>query len=567
MRLNKLPVLILSSLIAVFILLAFRCYYIQVIRSPHYRSILDRQETVTVSESAQRGVIVDTRGRYIAVSEMDETVYADPAIIDDYKEVASRLQDILDIPGHELCKLLYDARNKRFLKIKDRITPQQRELIKNERIYGIGIQSRWRRNYPMGSLFCHVVGIEASTKNWSEGVERWYYDLLQGISGTNTFLVDTFRKPIGLSGQCKMPVIGTSMVLTLDSTIQKFSRDALFAKCREYEAQSGIAIVMNPHNGEVLALTCYPEFDPENLSDDPEKRRNRALTDPYEPGSIFKPVFTAISMDLDVINKNTQIDCEHGSYHGKGFGRIGEYAGHSYGNLTPKEILAHSSNIGMAKMGQIFERKYGKQKMYEEIRLFGFGEKTGIDLPGECSGILSHYSKWNGYSITRIPYGQEISVTAMQIAKAYCILANGGRPVIPHVAKAFVDSNGQTIKINNIPSQAGYIIKPEIAKWIVKNALTEVVKEGTGKKAALENYEVWGKTGTANIAVNGHYDDRSYVASFAGGAPADNPQVVVLVSIYKPNRSLGKGYTGGTVTAPVAGEIIKNTLDYLNKQR
>ncbi len=570
MRLSKLVISLSLLLTIIFSLLSWRCFYLQYLKKDYYEEKLSKQEQLSIEQRAQRGVIVDSRGRYLAVSRPIEFVFADPVAIGEYlnyKEVASKLQDIIDIPSNEICRKLNEKSTSHFVKLKEGLTPVEREKILAARIYGIGVHTDWQRYYPMGSLFCHVVGVEASKKKWSEGLERWYYDLLEGVSGRNTYIVDTFRKPIALSGSSSSAVMGTSIVLTLDSAIQRFVRDALFKRCKEFQAEAGMAIVLEPNTGAILAMSCYPDFDPMNLTSNPDSRRNRLLTDPFEPGSIFKPIFTVIAMELGVVSEKTKIYCERGNYHGKGFGRIGEYGNHSYGNLTPREIIIHSSNIGMAKMGQMVAKKAGKKKMYDSIKLFGFGEKTGVDLPGEVSGILNPLSRWNGYSVTRIPYGQEISVTEMQIAKAYCILANGGKPVIPHLVEAFVDSSGRSIKIQNNSISAGYIVKPEIAKWVVSKAMADVVKEGTGKKAALEDYEVFGKTGTANIAVDGHYDQKSYVASFAGGAPADNPEIVVVVSIRKPNRSLGKGYTGGTVAGPVVGEIIQKSLDYLHRNQ
>lgn len=564
MRLNKFVLAIFVFIIAVFLTLGLRCFYLQVVKSSEYRKKLEPQQKLTISQNAQRGVIVDSRGRCLAVSKPVETVFVDPVILKDHKETAMKLQEILNEPGYKISEKILSKPNSRFIKIKSPISAIEREDVLKEKIYGVGISKQWKRDYPMGSLFCHVVGIEACDEKWCEGLERRYYDILSGFEGSKTFYVDTFRKPIGIGGEESLPVVGTSLVLTLDSTIQKFTRDELFERCKEYQAQAGMAIVIRPDTGEILSMSCYPDFDPASLTSSPDSRRNRIITDPFEPGSIFKPIFTAIAMDMGVINKHSKIFCENGSYSGKGFGIIGEYGNHSYGNLTPGEILVHSSNIGMAKMGQMMDKKFGKEKIYDAIRLFGFGEKTAVDLPGESSGILNPVQQWNGYSVTRIPYGQEISVTAMQVARAYCILANGGRPVTPHVVKAFVDSNGKTIKLQKKQNNAGYIIKPEVANWIIQDALCDVVKDGTGKKAALEDYTVFGKTGTANIAVNGHFDNQSYVASFAGGAPAENPEIVVLVSICKPNRRLGKGYTGGTVAAPVMGKITQKTLDYLH---
>ena len=270
----------------------------------------------------------------------------------------------------------------------------------------------------------------------------------------------------------------------------------------------------------------------------------------FEPGSVFKPPVAAWAVSKSIVTLNDKIFCENGNYHGKGFGRIGEYSDHKYGNLTVKGILVNSSNIGMAKIGQ----KMKKKELFNCVKTFGFGEKTGIDLPGEGQGLFNPLEKWTGYSETRVAFGQEISVTAMQLLKSFCILANGGYTVKPYLIKATVDNNGKLIKLNQPEVSPNPIIKPSIAKWIVSDALVGVVQDGTGKKASLKKWQVFGKTGTANIAKSDQrgYSDSDYVSSFIGGAPAKDPEIVVLVSIRKPNKRLGKGYTGGVVAGPVA---------------
>jgi cell division protein FtsI/penicillin-binding protein 2 len=215
----------------------------------------------------------------------------------------------------------------------------------------------------------------------------------------------------------------------------------------------------------------------------------------------------------------------------------------------------------MAKVGQ----RLGKDKLYRGLRLFGFGKKVGIDMPGEANGLLWDTSHWTGYSVTRIPFGQEITVTAIQLVRAFCILANSGRIVRPFLVKAIVDNDGEITELKRPLPPVGYVVKPEVAEWIVRDALVGVVNEGTGKRAKLDRWQVFGKSGTANIAKSDErgYSDSDYVASFIAGAPAEDPAIVVLVSIRKPNKKLGKNYTGGVVASPVAGKIIEKTLNYL----
>jgi cell division protein FtsI/penicillin-binding protein 2 len=327
-----------------------------------------------------------------------------------------------------------------------------------------------------------------------------------------------------------------------------------------------VAIVAEPKTGAILALVSLPDFDPaEARSTNPDKFRNRAITDEFEPGSIIKPIVAAIALDAGAMNTNEKIFCENGNYHGKGFGSIGEYR-RGFGDLTLREILINSSNIGMAKIGQ----RLDKDKLYDGLRHFGFAKKVGIGLPGEADGLLWPVRRWTGYSVTRIPFGQEITVTAIQLVRAFCILANGGRFVRPYLVKAIVDARGSVVDaresgIEDPVSRVGYIVEPQVAKWIVTDALVGVVNEGTSKRAKLEKWQVFGKSGTANIAKSNErgYSKDDYVASYIAGAPADDPAIVVLVSIRKPNKKLGKGYLGGIVASPVAAKIIEKTLNYL----
>jgi cell division protein FtsI/penicillin-binding protein 2 len=519
------------------------------------------QQQMVVTDQPQRGTIMDCRGRIIAASNEIETVFVDLAAIthtDVVKEISLQLQEILDIPGHKICGMILDSGSPRFIKIKTGITPQQREGIWAANIRSVGIQSNWRRYYPSGSLLSHVVGFVGTEQKGLAGVEQRYESQLTGSIGQGVMAVDVKRRPIGMRHQ-DIAIDGMGLILTIDSTIQQFTREALLKQYLAYQAESATAIVIQPSTGEVLAMVSLPDFEPDKLSSaNKNSLGNRAVTDPFEPGSIFKPIVASLALDVGAISISEKFYCEKGNYHGKGFGQIGEWANHQFGDMTVRQILTKSSNIGMAKIGQRMKSK----RLYEGVKLFGFGSKTGIDLPGEDAGIVRDLKKWDGYSITRVPYGHEINVTAIQIARAYSILANGGRFITPHIVKAIVQPDGNIRELKRPPPLAGQIIKPETANWIVTKALTDVVKKGTGKRAATEKWEVFGKTGTANIANEG-YDEKNYVASFAGGGPANNPKVVILVSIRKPKRSLGKGYSGGRVAAPVFREIIEKTLNYL----
>lgn len=566
MKSGTIITIMLMMLIAVFGLLGGRLFYLQHCRSEYYQQNYKRQQRTTIVQTPQRGLIVDRNGRILAASNRIDTVFAEPRAMGDtdaVKEASGRLQEILGFPGHEICGIIQQSKNPGFAGIKTAITPEQCMAVKSARIRGVGIQSNWQRYYPMGPLTCHLVGFAGVEQFGLSGIELEYDSVLCGKSGQNTLFVDVSRRPIGIADEVSFLVEdGSGLVLTVDTTIQQFARAALVKQMKAYQAESAVAIVMDPWTGGILAMVSLPDFDPAGLaSSHTENLRNRALTDPFEPGSIFKPIAAAVALDCGAINYDEKIFCENGDYRGRGFGKIGEYGNHQFADLNVRQILVESSNIGMAKIGQ----RIGAKRLCEGIKLFGFGKKTGIDLPGEDAGMVHPLPKWNGYSVTRVPFGHEITVTALQITRAYATLANGGRFISPHLFQATVAGTGRVSRVQQPPSPAGYIVKPKVAHWIVRQALTAVVTEGTGKKAGLDNVRVFGKTGTANISVSKQigYDQANYVASFVGGAPAENPSVVILVSIRKPNRKLGKGYTGGTVAAPVFREILEKTLTYL----
>ena len=543
-----------------FLALGGRCFYLQFFRNKHYIEVCSRQQRSYKSRQPQRGVILDCRGRVLAASNKIQIIKAEPRIIDDPKEVSSELAPIIDMGAHVICKLIVDRKDSGHVRIKAGADPCECNLAK--RIHrGIAVESDWQRHYPMGRLAANIVGFTDPYNRGLEGIELKYDKQLGGSAAENIFFADFRRRPIRLKQQQGTLTNGVGIILTIDSTIQQFARDELLKQYQSYEAESAVAVVADPKSGAILAMVSLPDFDPADIgSTDPNNFRSRAITDTYEPGSILKPVVSAIALEAGVVNKTEKIFCENGSYRGRGFGRIGEYR-RGFGDLTVREILIKSSNIGMAKIGQ----RLGKDRLYEGLKRFGFGRRTGIDVPGEVDGLLRPPETWDGYSITRIPFGQEICVTAMQLTRAFCILANGGRLVRPFLVRAIVDNNGKITELKRPPPPVGFIIKPEVAEWVVSEALADVVNEGTGKRAQLEKWQVFGKTGTANIARSDArgYSENAYVASFAAGAPADEPAIVVLVSVRKPNRALGKGYTGGVVSSPVAAKIIERTLTYL----
>ena len=557
MRNVRVTIFLSLFLIVLFLALGARCLWLQSVRADHYFEESLKQQEAWRPCPPQRGVILDSRGRVLAASLGIRTIFADRREIKDAKDTSNELAPILDMGAHIICQRICESGNPGFARIKNSTDPNEYRAA--DRIRGIGALPGWQRHYPMGRLVSNVVGFTGTDNRGLEGIELQYDKALTGSAARNVFFADVRRRPIRPKQQEGVLTNGVGIILTIDSTIQQFARDALKERIAEYEAESGVAIVAEPRSGAILAMVSLPDFDPANIgTTDPNFFRSRALTDQYEPGSILKPIVAAIALDAGVVNTTEKIFCENGDYRGPGFGSIGEFK-NGFGDLTLRGILLNSSNIGMAKIGQ----RLGKERLYEGLKLFRFGEKTGIELPGEVYGMLWPPDKWTTYSVTRIPFGQEIAVTAMQLIRGFSILANGGRLVSPFLVRAVVDSTGKVTELKRPPPPVGYLVKNEIAKWVVEEALVSVVNEGTGKRAKLEKWQVFGKSGTANIAKDGVYSQRDYVSSFICGAPAEDPAVVVLVSIRKPNKSLAKGYTGGIVSSPAAAKIIERTLTYL----
>jgi len=484
----------LLLLIGAFLALTGRCFYLQYFKADHYIDVCIEQQWSYYPQKPQRGVILDCRSRVLAASNRIQIIFADPRIIEDSKDMSNKLAPIVDMGAHIICKLITERKDSRYAEIK--VAAEAEEAGAARKIYGIGVQYDWLRHYPMGRLAAHAVGFTSVDNRGLGGIEFRYDKELSGSPGQSVFLADVHRRPIQPIRRSSLITQGTDhqsrdddrqardgcgIILTLDATIQEFARAELIKQYEAYEAESAVAIVADPTDGAILALVSVPDFDPGNAcSAEPGNFRNRAITDQFEPGSIIKPIIAAIALDCGVVNKQEKIFCENGNYHGKGFGRIGEYR-RGFGDLTVREILVESSNIGMAKIGQ----RLGKDKLYEGLKFFSFGRKSGIDLPGEAEGLLRPPSRWTGYSVTRIPFGQEISITAFQLVRAFCILANGGHLVQPYLVKAMVGHDGEIIRLKRPPPAIGYVIKPEVAKWIVTDALTGVVNEGTGRRAKL----------------------------------------------------------------------------------
>ena len=530
-----------------------------------------RQQLRIEPQYARRGSILDCRGRKLALSIRKYTIAADPMMIADPFNAAAKLAGPLGDDAHAIERMIHHHTGRRYVVLKRFVDDDTAAAVRALNINGLIVQSNYQRQYPMGTMAACVLGFTDTAGVGIEGLEKAYEHVLGGVAGKTLYRTDARGHAIAARADSTPARDGKSLVLTIDAVIQSITETEIAKRAAEYQAAGAMALVLDPTTGDVLAMAQVPTFDP----GDPQAvtaavRRNRALTDPFEPGSTFKPFTVAAALSNDSIDIDDVIDCHDGLYAGKGFGRITEYGNHRYGKLSITDIIVHSSNIGSA----IIAQKMGKTHFYDMIERFGFGRRTGIDLPGEGTGILRPLSqwRWGDYALTRAAFGQgPVAVTALQLLRGFCVFANDGRLVRPRVASHIID--GDTIR--EVPPKEDHterwqVIDANLADVMRQTVLTAVVdrKEGTAHRAWIDGMGVFGKTGTAQIvAKDGRgYDENRYISSFIAGAPAQAPQICVLVVVNEPNRKLGKGYTGGVVAAPVVRNIIAQTMAYLDRQ-
>ena len=540
-----------SIMYALFFLMAGKAIYYQVFLSEWLADkAMDQYEKVDVF-SGRRGDIYDASNRKMAVSIDVVSVGAHPKKIRDVRATIKALSDVLHIDRRELINNLYST--KPFVWIKRQITPKESKLLADLNIPGIVLKPEFSRFYPNKFLGAQVVGFCGLDGKGIEGVEYSYNTQLLGTEDRVKVLKDALGRRFESEKTTVSDTNGNNLVLTIDGAIQHITEKALEEAVVGFSGKSGMAIVMNPRTGGILALAHYPSYNPNAFREYSKgELRNRALTDPFEPGSTMKIFSAAAAIESGICKPTTVFNCENGAFH---VGTNVVHDTHSYGMLTVQEIIKYSSNIGAIKVGQAV----GAEILYKNLRNFGFGEKTGIDCAGETTGTLAPYTKWRKIDAGTIAFGQGISVSAIQLITATSAIANGGILMKPHLVQAVADSKGQIIKrIEPIPVRRA--ISSETARTIRQMMKEVITTGGTGVNAAIEGYAVCGKTGTAQKIENGAYARGKYVSSFIGFVPADHPEAVILVIVDEPQ----KRYYGGTVAAPAFKRIALETLGYFN---
>lgn len=543
-----------------FAAVALQLVHLQVWKRAELAARAERQQQRLVKLDPRRGTIYDRTGNELAVSLDVDSVYGVPSSVDNPKDLSRRLSRILQKDPRALERRLASDRN--FVWISRKVDPAKADKVKELGSKEVGLVLETRRFYPKKTLAGSVIGFTGMDNEGLEGVERAYDTALSGVSGWVLAEKDASGRtvfPGGPGFQYKLPKPGKDVVLTIDEVIQHIAEKELDGALARSRARGGVCIVMNPWTGEVLALAVRaserggPAFNP-NMPQRyrPGEWRNRAVTDAFEPGSIFKPILAAAALEEKVVHPLERFDCSAGSI------RVADRVikdAERHGVLTFTDVIAQSSNVGTIKVAE----RLGKQKFYKYITAFGFGRKTGIDFPGEIAGLLKDYRLWSGVSIASISIGQEIGVTPIQMAAAYCALANGGTLMKPYIVSEIVDrEGGEGVKFT--PQALGRVASEETCKKVTK-MLERVVEEGTGQKAGPAGYLAAGKTGTAQKvdAATGMYSKRAYTSSFVGFVPADSPKLVILVMVDSPEGVIW----GGSVAAPVFKAVAEESLAYL----
>lgn len=556
MNVNHRRMLQLFAVLAAWaIVVIARLIQIQLVRHDDYVARAQRQQERTIALNPVRGSILDARGRVLAESVAAESIYADPQAITDRGKVVKALAQVkgLGLTARELDAKLRSSGGFAWIarQLPHEITAEVRKLG----LPGIYFLEEHRRSYPRASLAANVIGYVGLDGDGLAGIEHSLDEHVKGTPGKVTLLRDARRGSYLVGGEgANRARDGHHVVLTIDSVIQFIAERALANAVTKYRANGGSIVIMDPNDGAILAMASSPTFDPNRFRDfSPASWRNHAVQDLYEPGSTFKIVTASAGLEEGLFTPSQILDCGNGEITVANV-TIHEHDGHQYGLLSFEDVIVNSSNVGTVRVGLAL----GQRRFYDWIRKFGFGEQTGIELPGEATGLFRRVDRWSAVSNASISIGQEIGVTPLQIVRAVATVATGGKRVEPHIVERVVDDAGNVIFTP--PHREPVRVMSEKTAAVMNEILKNVVARGTGTLARLDEHVVAGKTGTAQKASRGGYGPGMYVASFAGYVPADRPRLAMLVVIDEPHGGI---YYGGTVAAPVFKEVAEGALRYL----
>ncbi len=549
----KLRTILIGFIFSIFLsAIGARAFYLQVFCSSWLSRKAANQYEKSLIFHGKRGTIYDTNHREMALSIDVTSIVAYPPNIEEPAATSKALNKTLKIDLNSLKQRLTSDRS--FVWVKRKVTPKEVKDVKALDLKGIDFISEHERFYPNKTLAAQMLGFSGTDGHGLEGIEYYYDTYLKGSTCSFTVLKDAFKRGFDAEKSVMPDCSGNNLILTIDHNIQYLSERALEEAAVKFNAKSGMAIVMSPKTGAILAVAHYPFFNPNSFGEfDQNLWRNRSITDPFEPGSTMKIFSACAAIESGGCSPNAIFFCENGKY------RIGKNVvrdTHPHGWLSLQQIIKFSSNIGTIKVSEMI----GPEHIYKTFRNFGFGEKTGIDCPGETSGCLSHYNRWAKIDAGAIAFGQGVAVSALQLITAASAIANDGVLMAPYIVQAITDQNGRLIKSSS-PRMVRRVVSLETARTVKKIMASVTTEGGTGVNAALEGYSVCGKTGTAQkIDEKRTYSDEKYIASFLGFIPAEDPEITVLVVIDEPQ---GKHY-GSIVAAPAFKRIAHETVNYMN---
>lgn len=557
-RYLKLRIGVLTALLGVgsFLILQ-KAWELQVHRAEELRGAAEGQNQRDITLAPRRGGIYDRDGAELAVSIDVDSVWVSPAAMrqakQDTADAAHKLSELLGVDEKSFAEKFANGRG--FVWVKRRVTTAQGQAVRGLKLAGVFIEKEARRFYPNRELASHLLGFANADGAGIEGLELKLESELHGPSRPTPAIFDR-RGAVVFSQQLldQRAAQGNDVTLTIDKTIQHIADRELELAVQTYEARSGALVALDPNTGEVLAISNYPTFNPNEPTRSPSSaRRNRAITDKFEPGSTVKPFTISGAFAAGAIGTTKLIDCENGVL------RVGPNTirdTHRWQMLTPTEILVHSSNIGTAKIGM----ELGRAGLHRALTRFGFGEPTGLGLPGETAGSLQHYKRWYDLDAATIAFGQGMSASTMQLAMALGAIANQGRLMEPILVRRIVDPQGQIVQ-QAVPQVRRQVVPQSVARLVTDMMIGVTGEGGTGKEAAIDGYLVAGKTGTAQKAdsVHGGYSKDKWTSSFIGFAPANKPRLLVAVVLDEPMIA----HQGGLTAAPVFRRVMQASLRHL----
>jgi cell division protein FtsI (penicillin-binding protein 3) len=548
--------LIVAGLALLWMVAVFaRLGYLQLIRHSEFMARAQRQQQHIIEITPKRGAIYDRNMHPLAMSVPVDSAFAVPSEIKDQPLAARLISGIIGVRQDELEERLQTS--KTFVWIARKLPPDKADALNKLNLKGIYFQKENQRYYPKRDMAAHVLGFVNLDEKGIGGIESELQSQIGGKAEKIVVMADARQR--WFDGSEAQRERGASVVLTLDEKIQYIVERELATAIAKTHAIAGTVIVMNPNNGEILALANWPKFNPNTATEYPaDTRMNRAVSAIYEPGSTFKLITLAAAFDQGITRPDEVFDCENGAVYIAGH-RIRDHK--PFGLLTVSNILAQSSDVGAIKIAL----RLGAPKFYEYIRAFGFGQQTGVDIPGESRGMLQHLEAWSPISIGSISMGQEVGVTPLQLVSAVSIIANGGTFYRPHVI-AELRRDDHVLPPAGLlePTEPRQVIKPQTAATL-RRLMEGVILNGTGPLAHLDGWTAAGKTGSAQkIDPNtGRYSPTQLIASFSGFAPISNPAITVLISLDSP---VGQ-HEGGQVAAPVFKRVAEQVLSYMNVPR